>query len=136
MILLINTAISEEVFIGLVENGVSIDSIKLTGEKRQADRLLSLLDRVLKKNKLKLTNLMGIAVVKGPGSFTSLRIGVVVANTLAWSLKVPIIGVTASDFDSASKLVKIEGKLKSARGKTPKIIDPKYGAEPNITLKK
>nr|MDD2807104.1 tRNA (adenosine(37)-N6)-threonylcarbamoyltransferase complex dimerization subunit type 1 TsaB [Patescibacteria group bacterium] len=136
MILLINTAESAVVFVGLLNNGILIDSLILSGHQRQSDKLLALIDKILRNNKVKLATIKGIAVVKGPGSFTSLRIGVVVANTLAWSLKLPILGVLVSDFESKSKIVKLENKIKAAQGKAPKIIEPVYGAEPNITLKK
>ncbi|WP_013325383.1 tRNA (adenosine(37)-N6)-threonylcarbamoyltransferase complex dimerization subunit type 1 TsaB [Gloeothece verrucosa] len=39
-------------------------------------------------------NLAFIAVAKGPGSFTSTRIGVVTARTLAQQLKLPLFGIS------------------------------------------
>src|ERR1019366_326519 len=38
-----------------------------------------------------LRDVEGIVVFKGPGSFTGLRIGITVANTLAYSLGLPIV---------------------------------------------
>ena len=37
-------------------------------------------------------NISGIGIMRGPGSFTGLRIGMAVANTLADGLCVPIVG--------------------------------------------
>lgn len=36
-----------------------------------------------------------IVVAKGPGSYTGVRIGVTIAKTLAWSLNIPIVGVSS-----------------------------------------
>lgn len=39
-----------------------------------------------------LHEITGIGVMKGPGSFTGLRIGLTVVNTLADDLQIPIVG--------------------------------------------
>lgn len=73
-----------------------------------------------------LHDISGIGVMKGPGSFTGLRIGLTVANTLADSLSVPIVGATGEDW---RKIV-----LKKLRaGENEKIVMPEYGAAAHIT---
>lgn len=54
--------------------------------------LLPLIEKILKKNKLTYKDLQEIEVEIGPGSFTGLRVGVSVANALAYSLKIPVNG--------------------------------------------
>ena len=71
-------------------------------------------------------NLDGIVCYLGPGSFTGLRIGVTVANTLAYSLGVPVIGVTGDDWLR-------EGQSGILFGRDDKVLLPQYGAEANIT---
>ncbi len=48
---------------------------------------------VLKRASLQPKDLSAVAVSKGPGSFTGLRIGVSLAKGLAYALKIPLIGV-------------------------------------------
>jgi tRNA threonylcarbamoyladenosine biosynthesis protein TsaB len=43
-----------------------------------------------------------IVVAKGPGSYTGVRIGVTIAKTLAWSLHIPIVGVSSLEIMAAS----------------------------------
>ena len=49
--------------------------------------------------------LTGIAVATGPGSFTSLRIGLSLAKGLALALNLPIVGVPSLDIIAASQPV-------------------------------
>lgn len=39
-----------------------------------------------------------ILVVSGPGSFTGLRIGVTIANTMAFALKIPVSGISTFEY--------------------------------------
>ena len=73
-----------------------------------------------------LRDISGIGVMKGPGSFTGLRIGLTVANTLADSLNIPIVGAMGEDWR--------ETALKKLRaGENEKIVMPEYGAAAHIT---
>lgn len=56
-------------------------------------RLLPNIDRLLADSGHKITDVQGIIVGLGPGSFTGLRIGVTIAKSLAYSLGKPIVGV-------------------------------------------
>lgn len=76
-----------------------------------------------------LHDISGIGVMKGPGSFTGLRIGLTVANTLADGLHVPIVGVTGENWQGRA----LE-KLRS--GEDEKIVLPEYGSAAHITAPK
>jgi tRNA threonylcarbamoyladenosine biosynthesis protein TsaB len=60
-------------------------------------RLVPTIERMLSEEKLALTDMHGIAVSLGPGSFTGLRIGVATAKTLAQVAGLPVIGVDTMD---------------------------------------
>ncbi|MFH0973018.1 MAG: hypothetical protein V1768_03475 [Patescibacteria group bacterium] len=58
----------------------------------QAEKLLPAIDKLLKKNKIKLSDIKKIQVENQGGSFTALRIGVVTANALGYALGIPVEG--------------------------------------------
>lgn len=63
--------------------------------KSHTRRLLPMIDELLSHKNLALTDLEAIAVTVGPGSFTGIRIGLGVAQGLAFSLDIPIIPVSS-----------------------------------------
>lgn len=70
-------------------------------QNNQSKDLLPAIDRLLRNNKIKLTDLAGIFIVLGPGSYTGLRVGVSVANVLAASLNIPIFGHSVDKQDES-----------------------------------
>lgn len=100
-------------------------------DKWQADRtlakgLLGYLKEQLQKNNKTFADISGIGVFAGPGSFTGLRIGLTVLNTIADSEKIPIVGSTESDWQTAT--------LQALHaGKNEKIVLPFYGSDAHIT---
>lgn len=55
-----------------------------------AEKLLGFIHEKLQENHADWRDLTEITVMSGPGSFTGLRIGAAVANTLAHELKIPL----------------------------------------------
>lgn len=94
-----------------------------------ADNLLTFISDNLSKNKIQFSQLTGLGVFEGPGSFTGLRIGITVMNTLADSLGIPIVGGRGEEWhkEIVNKIQKGENKL---------IVLPFYGSEAKITLPK
>lgn len=76
---------------------------KLLGEYYFCDKLthsqtiMPMLEHMKSMIQIKLDEVDAVAVTKGPGSFTGLRIGVTAAKALALALDVPIIGVPTLD---------------------------------------
>lgn len=68
----------------------------ITNEKKNHSvRLMPAINRVLEEVELTPKQLDRIIVAKGPGSYTGVRIGVSVAKALAWSLQIPLVGVSS-----------------------------------------
>ena len=73
--------------------------LKVDGDKYQTDakkdksqKLLPFIIEVLEKRGKKIEDLSEIEVNTGPGSFTGLRVGVTVAQTLGWVLDISVNG--------------------------------------------
>jgi len=133
MILIINTCFGNALEIILASNKDKFQVKKAEG-KKQAEMLLPEIKKLLKKNKTSLKDLKGIGVVRGPGGFTAVRIGVATANALAYGRQIPVIGVTTADFKDNSDLVK-KLFIKLTAKKTSLAVLPYYDREPNITIK-
>ena len=76
--------------------------------KSHASMLTVFIGEMLKENGLRVADLEAVAVGKGPGSYTGLRIGVSVAKGLAYGASLPLIGIetTMSMFHGISEKVK------------------------------
>lgn len=70
--------------------------------------------------------LNGVIAFRGPGSFTGLRIGVTVANSIAYANGIAIVGCVGDDWLS-------RGVEQLNGGTNNQIVLPEYGAAPHIT---
>lgn len=136
MVLFINTSKADRLDVFLIKDKKVLDKINLVGDYKVSENLLNLISKILKKNKVKFAQLKGIITVAGPGPFTSLRIAVAVANTLAYSLKIPVVGIEMKeDKLTNSQAIKL-GLGKLGQAKPVKYIRPFYDKAPNITKAK
>lgn len=66
-----------------------------SGENNHSERLLVVIDDVLRTAGIPLARIHGVAVGAGPGSFTGLRIGMATAKGLAFALNKPLWAVSS-----------------------------------------
>jgi tRNA threonylcarbamoyladenosine biosynthesis protein TsaB len=59
----------------------------------RSNQIFDSIDKLLKKHNSQLSDIDAICVYSGPGAYTSLRVGVSIANSLAWFLDVPLFAI-------------------------------------------
>jgi len=102
MYLKINTISSENVIEILDGNFIVSSKYEKTMARNESEIMLSWIDEIVGK---KLSDLQGIIVCVGPGSYTGVRVGVTIANSMALALNIPIIGYKIEDVPDYSLLL-------------------------------
>lgn len=91
--LFIDTSNSSQTVVKLIQEGLTLnEKIEKTDPRTKSQNVLPLIEQMLHEHELKLSDLTEIEVNPGPGSFTGVRVGVSVANTLGWVLGIPVNG--------------------------------------------
>ncbi len=83
--------------VSLGNNGVLVGYIESEESNMHSTYLGPFIDKLLKDNGICVTDIDAIAVSKGPGSYTGLRIGVSMAKGLCYGLGKPLIGIMTHD---------------------------------------
>lgn len=102
---------------------------KWQAHRKLADTIHGEIKKILDLSSISLGKVSGIVCYKGPGSFTGLRIGLSVANTLAYSQNIPIVAST--NFDWLKR-----GIAELLEGKNDKMALPKYDSPATTTKPK
>lgn len=113
----------------LYKDNDELQSVNWLAHRQLADTIHIKIEQLLKDNGFDWNNIEGLAVFKGPGSFTGLRIGMTVANALALGLNIPIVAKSGDAWCNEA----IKALL---GGENEKVVTPEYGGEANITLPK
>lgn len=61
-------------------------------------QIFSFTERLFIDAGISMSDLCGIIIVNGPGSFTGIRVGITVANAMAYAHALPVYAVTTGDF--------------------------------------
>ncbi len=69
--------------------------VRASADNMHANELTLCIQRLLQESELDFKQLSAIAVSKGPGSYTGLRIGVSAAKGLCYALDIPLIGINS-----------------------------------------
>lgn len=77
-----------------IYDGRNIESQKWFWRKDTGTEVLRNIQKLFEKRKKNLKDIKTIAVNQGPGSYTGTRVGITIANTLGWTLNVPVLGYT------------------------------------------
>lgn len=112
--------------IGLFDDNTKLAYSTWPAHRQLAETVHFKIKELLESQGRNINDLNGIVVFRGPGSFTGLRIGISVANALAYSLHIPIIAAAGARW--------IEQGSKSLRqGRDEQAALPEYGSLPHIT---
>lgn len=111
MALILNIETSTTVCsVSLSNKGELLSFKEINNGYTHAENLHVFIEEVLKEASLTLNQLNAIAVSKGPGSYTGLRIGVSAAKGLAVSLNIPLIAIDTLEIMSNSAKSNEHGK--------------------------
>ncbi|GFH42005.1 tRNA (adenosine(37)-N6)-threonylcarbamoyltransferase complex dimerization subunit type 1 TsaB [Lactococcus hodotermopsidis] len=100
---------SQALSVALTENGNLLGKIDVTIKKNHSITLMPAIDFLMANIGLTPQELDRIAVAKGPGSYTGLRIAVTTAKTLASTLGIDLVGV--SSLAAIARNADVSGKI-------------------------
>lgn len=95
MIILSISTSSNICSVALLDNITCICELNIDDAKTHSEKLMPLIDEILSKNNLSLSNIDLIACDIGPGSFTGIRIGIATIKALAEFNNIPVVGVSS-----------------------------------------
>jgi tRNA threonylcarbamoyladenosine biosynthesis protein TsaB len=81
--------------VALLEDNQVVGEYITNLKKNHSVRIMPAIQTLMKDCGLVPGDLTKIVVAKGPGSYTGVRIGVTIAKTLAWTLKIPLVGISS-----------------------------------------
>lgn len=108
----------------LYNDKTKIDEITWEAHRKLADTIHLQIEEILIKNGKLVSDIEKIAIYQGPGSFTGLRIGMSVANSLAYANSIPIVAAEGEGWID-------ECLIKQVAEFMP--VHPVYGMDANIT---
>ncbi|WP_071461343.1 tRNA (adenosine(37)-N6)-threonylcarbamoyltransferase complex dimerization subunit type 1 TsaB [Bacillus massilinigeriensis] len=88
--------------IGLYDGNAIMGEYISNLKKNHSVRVMPAIQTLMEECNTAPADLTKIVVAKGPGSYTGVRIGVTIAKTLAWTLNIPIVGVSSLEVLAAS----------------------------------
>lgn len=119
-----------EAEVGVYTDGQQLSYHVWTAHRELSKTLLSVIRSELDRHGKTMHDLTDIIIFSGPGSFTGLRIGITVANTLAHELDTRIVGV-ADEHEWLER-----GFRRLDAGDDDRLVMPMYGAGAHITQQK
>jgi len=129
MIILTIRSDKPEAEIGLYDDETQLVYETWHAHRELAETLHAKIETLLKDKNMQWKDLQGIVCFQGPGSFTGLRIGLTVGNTLAYSYGLPIVATQDPEWleTGVKRLLNGESDVRAM---------PFYGADAHITPQK
>lgn len=93
LVLAIDTA-TQVSSVAVASEGRLLSELTMQGKLTHSETLMPHIEQVLKMAAVDKSQLTGIAVSNGPGSFTGLRIGLAAAKAMSYVLGIPLVGVS------------------------------------------
>ncbi len=90
--------------VAVVEEKKLLSEQIINVRRNHSIQLMPAIDEALKQANLSLDAIDRIAVAKGPGSYTGLRIAVTIAKSLAWSQSIDLVGISSLKTLAANSL--------------------------------
>jgi tRNA threonylcarbamoyladenosine biosynthesis protein TsaB len=87
--------------VALLEENMVLGEYITNLKKNHSVRIMPAIQTLMKDCDRTPKDITKIVVAKGPGSYTGVRIGVTIAKTMAWSLKIPLVGVSSLEILAA-----------------------------------
>jgi len=78
-------------------------------DRNETETILPKLEKLLREAELKIGQIETINIIQGIGGFTSLRVGISIANTIAYDLNIPIYATSV--FELWSKRINEKNKI-------------------------
>jgi len=129
MILLLKTNESSA-YVGISDDGKIVAERQWEAGRKLSNDLLSVITSICKKVANSTSDFDGIVVFEGPGSYTGLRIGISVANSLGYSYDIPVTGSAGEAWQTDG--LRVLQSLPSVEKKF-KPITPVYGSAAHVT---
>ncbi len=85
---------SKKLNIALTDGEGLFLEMNLLGPVRTSKSIIYTLSELLKLGDLDISDIDGVSVIKGPGSFTGLKLGMTMAKLISYIKDIPLVGVT------------------------------------------
>ena len=111
---------------GLWEKDSEVFAESWEAGRELSNQLLTVINSNCDKFAIRINEIKGVIVYEGPGSYTGLRIGLSVVNSIGYSNQIPVVGVAGDDW--VTKGLEL---IKTKKSFIP--IRPMYGGEVRTT---
>lgn len=128
MVILTIRTDNPEAEVGLYDGEKQLAYEKWQAHRELAGTIHTKIKDLLASQGKRISDMQGIVCFQGPGSFTGLRIGITVADTLAYGLHIPIVAAQDDWIE--------QGIRRLEAGENDRIALPHYGAPVHITQQK